>query len=88
MIAGIITGIGLALAAVGFMVYAQDKRWTMAWWQWLLLSLAAPILWIGVGAMSTSLAEGTTAAGRVMFGLALLVALILGFAALRPVRAS
>ncbi|MFP3854837.1 MAG: hypothetical protein ACLFWD_11155 [Anaerolineales bacterium] len=88
MIAGIVTGIGLALAAIGFIAFTKDKGWTLAWWQWLLLALAAPILLLGVGALGTSLAEETAAAGWVMFGLAALVALILGFAALRPVRSS
>ena len=86
MITGMIAGIGLALAAIGFIVFVKDKGWQLAWWQWLLLALAAPILLLGVGALGTSLAEDTAVAGWVMFGLAALVALILGFAALRPVR--
>jgi hypothetical protein len=88
MTAGIITGLGVALAAIGFVLYAQDKGWKLAWWQWLLLAIAVPILLFGVGALGTSLAEGTLAAGWVMFGLAALVSLILGFAALRPVRSA
>lgn len=87
MITGIVAGIGLTLAALGLVVYAQDKGWKLAWWQWLLLALAAPILLLGVAALGTSLAEGATAAGWALFGLAALLALILGFAALRPVRA-
>jgi len=87
MTPGIVTGIGLALAALGFVTFSKDKGWVLAWWQWLLLAIAAPILLLGVGALGTSLAEDTPAAGLVMFGLAALLALILGFAALRPLRA-
>lgn len=88
MTAGIILGIGLTLAAVAVVMHANDKGWKMAWWQWLLLALAAPIFLYGVAALGTSLAEKTTAAGWVLFGLATVVSLILGFAALRPLRAS
>jgi hypothetical protein len=87
MLAGIVTGIGLSLAAIGLVVFAKDKGWKMIWWQWLLLAIAAPILLLGVGALGTSLGEGTPAAGWALFGIAFVIALILGFAALRPVRA-
>jgi len=87
MITGIIAGIGLTLAAIGFIVFAQDKGWVLRWWQWLLLALAVPIFLLGVAALSTSIAEGAAAAGWAMFGIALLITLIMGFAALRPVRA-
>ena len=86
MITGIVAGIGIVLAALGFIAFVQDKGWTLAWWQWLLLALVVPILLLGVGALGTSIAEDTAVAGWVMFGMAALVALILGFAALRPVR--
>jgi hypothetical protein len=88
MTAGLIAGIGLTLAFVGFYAWAQDKGWTIKWWQWTLLILASGLLLLGVGALGTSLAEGTAAAGWLLFGMAALVALIMGFAALRPVRAS
>ncbi len=88
MIAGIISGIGLTLAAVGLVLYVQDKGWKVDWWQWLLLGISAPILLLGVGALGTSLAEGSIAAGWTMFGIAALVALILSFAALHPIRSA
>jgi hypothetical protein len=88
MTAGLIAGIGLALAAWGFYTFAQDKNWALAWWQWLLLALAAVIFLLGVGALGTSLAEETVKAGWAMFGIATILAVILGFAALRSMRAS
>lgn len=87
MTAGIIIGIGLSLAAVGLVVFAQDRGWKLRWWQWLLLAIAAPVLLYGVAALGTSLGEGTVAAGWALFGIALLISIILSFAALRPLRA-
>jgi hypothetical protein len=86
MIAGIVTGIGLTLAIIGFYTWAVQKGWSIGWWQWILLVAGSIILLLGVGALGTSLAEGTAAAGWLLFGVAALLAVILGFAALRPLR--
>lgn len=78
MTAGIVLGVGLVLAAIGFLVFVQDRGLVVHWWHWLLLALLALIFLTGVGALGTSLAEDTPMAGWTLFGIALVISAILG----------
>ena len=78
MTAALITGAGLTLAVLGFINYAKDKGWNFAWWQWLLLAIGAVIFLYGVAFLGTSIAEGVAGAGFLMFGIAVVLAVIFG----------
>jgi hypothetical protein len=86
MLAGIVIGAGLILAALGLNAWVRDKGLSLAWWHWLLLALMASIFLVGVAFLGTSLAEHTLAAGWMGLGISVVLAIILGTIVARTMR--
>ena len=86
MIAGVIVGAGIILAIIGFMTLAKDRGWIVAWWQWLLMTIATITLFIGVGFLGTMISENTAEQGWVGLLIMTLVTIVLVAVTIRTMR--